>query len=212
MSINPAVELSEFTFGVSDCSHDGKNKFWVPVIQGERIKGKRGQYQWLDDRFNSNKSVINLENWAPFEPNGENLERCVEMKGAYKGHYLTKDKSCNELRCSICIMPLSQRYFLRGQHKFDHEYNLLIHWQSSENAVVFEGTLSSRVTWYPLERRTEITNGNNKTLSFDQDPFGRLWSDDKVGYTRLIFTNVRNKHKYILFHCHISLMFVCFLV
>ena len=184
MSINPAVELP-YTFGASDCSNDGKDKFWVPVIQGERIKGKREQYQWLDDRFDSNKSVINLENWAPFEPNGENLERCVEMQDAYKGNYLANDGPCNEERCSICIVPLAQRYFLRGHHEFDHEYNLLIHWQSSENAVVFEGTLSSKVTWYPLERRTEITNGNNKTLSFDQDPFGRLWSADRLGNRRL---------------------------
>ena len=144
MSVNPEVELP-YTFGASDCSHDGKNKFWVPVIQGERITGKGGQYQWLDDRFNSNKSVINLENWAPFEPNGENLERCVVMVNAYKGHYLANDGTCNEEKCSICIVPLAQRYFLRGQREFDHEYNLLIHRQSSENPVVFEGHFISSI-------------------------------------------------------------------
>ena len=195
MSLNPEHNLSnvEHILGDPDnCNLYGSSRFWIPVVQGNPIEGKTGQYQWLDDRPGYNHSEMLFQKWTASQPNGFLYQKCVETH-----HDAWNDLECESVkRCSVCIIPKVQKYLLRGPvGHFDQEYSLSFNMQLSTTRIVFEGQGLSRIIWYPLQRQTKLVNRKlNLTRIFDQNPFGLLGYHENIlnrGYEdELVFTNV----------------------
>ena len=73
------TKLLQYKIGDPElCRVVGVRKFWLPVIQGNPIRDTIGKYHWIDDRPASNKRVIESPNWMQSEPNGLQIERCVD--------------------------------------------------------------------------------------------------------------------------------------
>ena len=191
MPLDP-FSLSNVRYPIGATDSCGNN-FWIPVIQGLLLSVVK-RYQWLDDRSNSNGSLVENENanWAPTEPNGDFLEQCVGSS-AENGWY---DTSCETMKCSVCMIPTAQTFYLRGPDVFEHQYwlSLELHWNRTE--ILFEGEGMSKLIWYPLQKRTELISNtdSNLTLTFDKTPFGLLKSSKEIkGMSTLpewIFSNV----------------------
>ena len=191
-----ALTVENVTYAIGDPSP--VNNIWVPIVQGKALRDQEGQYFWLDDRNGKKRTVIEIMNWRTSQPNGENLQKCVELKKTLDGKDSLNDNVCSRQRFSICKVPIVQKYLLRGMHNFDHEYTLSLTWQESEDEMIFDGREKSKMVWYPAKGKTELiaSNGNVST-KFDQNPFGRLRIRSQSSYAvaqlrskSWIFTNV----------------------
>ena len=196
MSMNPGGKREYILGDIENCfsPDSGEIRFWIPVKQGQSVKGTNGQYLWLDDRPNSNGTVVQAQTWNTGQPNGLHIQQCVDA--SEQGNWY--DMECEETkRCSVCVIPVAQIFRLRGQHNFEREYSLSFEMQKSTKRVIFEGLeQSSIVIWYPMEEKTELMDQEqNVTTTFYQNPFGLLGSRKDIirndGYTdQLVFTNV----------------------
>ena len=174
------------------CKVVGVRKFWLPVIQGNPIRDTIWKYHWIDDRPASNKRVIESPNWMQSEPNGLQIERCVD---AFEVSDYWNDESCLSLRCSVCRMPIVQTYYLRGPRHFDQVYSLLLNMQKKPSKIVFEGEGTSTVVWYPLKEKTILLSyKTNFTITFFKHPFGLLQQQGLLK-NRWMFTNVSYLYK-----------------
>ena len=126
--------------------------------------------------------------WNQYEPNGLDFEQCVDTV-IYNGTEVWNDELCGSLRCSLCKMPISQKYYLRGQSEYDQEYSLSMNLQKNASKIVFEGQGRDQIFWHVSESKTEIKRSASKNLEFDQLPFGRLISKSN-GQHDWVFTNV----------------------
>ena len=115
---------------------DNCRNFWIPIVQGNPIKGTKGQYFWIDDRPGFNHSTILKHNWYPSQPNGLLTQQCVMNYRTHLG-WRWNDQWCGLGLCSTCLMPLVQVYHLRGQSKFGQVYSLSWNMQSNNSLVTF---------------------------------------------------------------------------
>ena len=193
-----ALTIENVTYAIGDPSP--VNNIWVPIVQGKALGDQEGQYFWLDDRNGKKRSVIEIMNWRTSQPNGENLQRCVELKKTLDGKDSFNDNVCSRQRYSICKVPIVQKYLLRGMHDFDHEYTLSLTWQESQDKMIFDGREKSKIVWYPAKGKTELTDQSNGNVStkIDQNPFGRWrirapssYAEAESWENSWIFTNVR---------------------
>ena len=181
----------EFRYTIGNpnkCKHHyhDMNIFWLPIKQAGQDKNE--EYLWVDDRSKSKGVAIKELKWAKGEPNGLDIEQCVDL---YSGWDQWNDQFCSAMRCSTCNMPIVQTYHLRGPGSFDRVYSLLLNMQSSFTEIVFEGEGTSKVVWYPLEEKTAISNyKTNTTIEFSKDPFGVLQSEEDGSKNKWKFSNV----------------------
>ena len=185
------------------CKIVGLNKLWVPVRQGNLIDEDYGVYQWFDDRASSNQSIIQSPNWKQSEPNGLQIEQCVDAFGDSK---YWNDESCSSKRCSVCRMPVVQTYYLRGPRIFDQVYSLLFNMQRTNSKIVFEGEGTSVIIWYPDEGQTQIKNYKmNYSVTFHKNPFGILQNENSPSRKTWIFTKVCSIYTIYLNNCTLDL-------
>ena len=171
----------------------GIGVFWIPVIQGDPGGSEENRhYSWLDDSPGSNQKLIQEPNWRKSEPNGLLTEQCVtKLYYPKTNRFFWNDESCFASRCSVCKMPVFQKYQLRGPDLYDHKYSLALETQQSSEKIEFEGEHSSWIIWYPLDKKTELHDQRyNFTKSFHLDPFGLLRSKEFAQNHSWIFSNV----------------------
>ena len=170
MPFDPVYSVNErYTIGdIDSCS----NNFWIPVIQGAPVGQSLDKYQWIDDRITSNSSPAGKTKWATIEPNGGLLEQCVSTTKENDWF----DSNCEAKKCSVCMIPMAQTFYLRGPDLFEHLYllSLDLHWDNDH--MLFEGQGFSKLIWYPLQTITELKSkrDHNISLVFDKNPFGIL--------------------------------------
>ena len=160
----------------------------MPIRQGPL---KDEKYLWVDDRYKSKETVIQIQKWQEYEPNGLEFEKCVDAITDGK-HDQWNDNRCNDLRCSVCNMPRVQTFYLRGNDfDDDHEYILSMDTQDHSSRIRFEGQKLSYIYWHVLHGTTEIRHFYNETYKrqFKQMPFGQLKPSSSK------FTNVRKTMK-----------------
>ena len=197
------------------CFYVGVKRFWVPVKQGNPINGSANIYHWLDDRTATRKNVLKEFKWRKYEPNGLDIEKCVEAHVNDRIEYWN-DELCTSQRCSICLMPRVQKYYLRGHHRFDHQYSLTMDLQQDAPKIVFEGVGSSQIIWnsdyiggidmtYIKQRDSKSNSGMTLEKIFSQKPFGLLKnkSIDEDPEGSMIFTKVQTFYSFrrSLFRC-----------
>ena len=134
------------------------------------------------------------------QPNGKDFQKCVESRAISRGpgsHFLSNDIACSRTLCSICQMPQTQTYYLRGNipKEFEHKFSLSMNLQSSNTVIIFEGQQGiAQLVWDPLMKRTDLVNHHlNVTISYNQHPFGLLEPKNRnefANVSRLMFTNV----------------------
>ena len=172
---------------------------WIP-IKLEKYDPETG-YQWLDDRPSSCGGAVMNPKWGKAQPNALGINRCAQAVQWLDGEFWD-DTDCDETHWSICNVPITQTYLLRGhkminqtdktRYHFDHVYTLSLEMQLVPSEVVFEGQGQNQIIWYPLRRKTQIRNHDNwdSIVEFEQHPFGLLKHDQEEH--GLIFTNVRH--------------------
>ena len=172
-------ENIQYTIGDSNCTSVDARKFWIPVVQGKSVNDHSHQYQWVDDRPGTNMLQVQDIHWMQGQPNGQLLQQCVELNEVHQ-KFMTNDESCSEERCSICMMSLVQTYTMRGSRQFDGQYTLSLNMQEDKSKIVFEGTGSTKVTWFLANGTTHVADSLNidLTIRFGQWPFGLLRSSN----------------------------------
>ena len=191
MSLNPKETTAHVLGDPKACLVYGVKEFWLPVVQGKPIDGLMGQYIWLDDRPGSNKSEALFQKWSEGQPNGLLYQQCVESSQNF-----WNDLECESVfRCSVCRIPIVQKYQLRGTGSFDREYYLSFNMQLSATKIIFEGQGLNKILWYPLDDITELVDPSENVIkTYNKSPFGLLGDHKSIiqhGYTdELVFTNV----------------------
>ena len=99
-----------------------------------------GHYSWLDDRQASKGQLMDHLFWHGVEPNGKHKEQCVTFKRwETEGFY---DFDCTSRVCSLCELPESQQFYLRGlkaSSLIDNSFSLSLGLQNNaSNLIVFE--------------------------------------------------------------------------
>ena len=179
----------QYTIGdPGNCQTDAKKRYWIPIKQGQKISGN--EFLWIDDRKSKKTNLTGNSKWNQYEPNGLDFEQCVDSV-IYNGTEVWNDELCGSLRCSLCKMPISQKYYLRGQGEYDQEYSLSMNLQKNASKIVFEGQGRDQIFWHISESKAEIKRSASETVEFDQSPFGRLISKSNNGPHDWVFTNVR---------------------
>ena len=100
---------------------------------------------WFDHHT---KEVVNMDSlWFPGQPNGEDLENCLQFK-VKSGQFIDSVCSGKE-ECFVCSWKTEPTFFLRGlcsNAKVDREYVLLPN-LSYDSQVVFMGFGNSNVVF-----------------------------------------------------------------
>ena len=144
------------------------------------------------------------------------IEKCVEAHVNDRIEYWN-DELCTSQRCSICLMPRVQKYYLRGHHRFDHQYSLTMDLQQDDAEIVFEGNGSTRIFWnvdylgtgtdmtYIKQHDSKSNYGVTFEKMFSQKPFGLLKNrnTDEDPEGSMIFTKVQTFYSFrrSLFRC-----------
>ena len=204
-------KIGDQTLSCTKC--EGERIYWLPVVQGRLIAGQKEKYEWVDDRQDKNHSKIQSTRWIRSQPNGLDVQQCVEARPTVSGIPRWNDQACTFARFLTCEMPRYQTYYLRGSNPkdFDEEYTLSLELQTSSSAIEFVGQRKSKLIWYPMIDRAKLVNQNkNLTVAIDQNPFGlideqHLNGPESFNATKMVFTNVSGCIKaYCLPHTLIS--------
>ena len=110
------MEFKDLAFKVTLGDATCKSRYWAPVVQGPQQPD--GKYVWLDDRrgLPSGGAALDSLPWLRSQPNGLHFQQCAEHRnGTGTDLRFLNDMSCSSRICSICNMPESQTYYLRGE-------------------------------------------------------------------------------------------------
>ena len=88
--------------------------YWLPIVleKYDLISG----YQWMDDRRSSSGGIVAEAKGGPWnkaQPNEEGLVKCAYARRT-RSKLLWYDSDCERTVWSICDVPLTQTYYLRG--------------------------------------------------------------------------------------------------
>ena len=187
---------TEHTIGDPSKCLNAMNWYWMPILLAS-YNQDRG-YVWANDQGNSNASDFNIQNiapWEPKQPNGVGSQKCVVGYLGPINHI--NDIECDIEVCSVCDIPATQTFYLRGGNgpdfqDIDRKYILSVEMAWNQTKVTFEGEGSSQIIWHPLYEKTEIIRDRQKDESLDllskHSPFGLIKSMDP--HVKWKFTNV----------------------